>query len=742
MTNYVGIRDGRLMLERLLTRITDKAGQVVLVSGGLMTGKTTLMHEFSSAAAAAGALVLTAAGSLTERPVQFGVIDQLLRSAELPKEVLQRLTDLTRAEAMDSVADDGSFLAAYAVVQVVQALCGAVLGLSLDRPLVIVVDDVHHIDSASLQLLLYMRRRIAAAPVMMVLTECERPRPEHSQFHAELTRQPHHRLRLLPMSGPAIAEALTKAAGPTAAAHLAPAYHRLTGGNPMLVNALMEDYRTAMRDGRLKDEGRPVVGAAFSQAIATCLHRWFPQLLTVAQGIAVLDKHATPQSLSRLLDIGQTSVVEIMEILALAGVLCDGRFRHEAARAVALGTLSACARSALHSRAAELLYQQNCPAVDVAAHIAESGHVTGGWPVLMLQAAAAETMTGEQSDLAIRYLKLALAATADDRERVVITEALTRAMWRNAPLAVAPYLSVLEDAAELGKLSGRQAVTLLRHGLWHGDNALVDKTVAALERAPHPGDKRVLAELDLARHVIYGEEPGGYGSTGSATTQERSDDPWVTALRTLTYMWADGPGEAAVASAEHLLHSCSLEDSTVDVVTGALLALVCGGALDRASVWCQRLMEHASRRNAVTWQALLYNIQAEIALRSGDIDKALADSVTALGLLDARCWGVLVGWPLATQALANTAKGKLDSADKTFAQMVPDAMFTSIAGLRYLHARGHYHLADNRVLAAARDFQFCGELMSERGIDVPALIPIRSDLAEAYVRLGHTQLAR
>ena len=69
-------------------------------------------------------------------------------------------------------------------------------------------------------------------------------------------------------------------------------------------------------------------------------------------------------------------------------------------------------------------------------------------------------------------------------------------------------------------------------------------------------------------------------------------------------------------------------------------------------------------------------------------------------------------------------------------------MFATLIGLRYLHARGHYYLATDRVLAAISDFQTCGRLMQEWELDRPMLVPWRSNLAEANLRLSRWGVAR
>jgi DNA-binding CsgD family transcriptional regulator len=69
-------------------------------------------------------------------------------------------------------------------------------------------------------------------------------------------------------------------------------------------------------------------------------------------------------------------------------------------------------------------------------------------------------------------------------------------------------------------------------------------------------------------------------------------------------------------------------------------------------------------------------------------------------------------------------------------------MYRSRLAAPYLHARGHYFLATGRARAALADFRTCGELLTAWSMDTPVLVPWRSDLAQARVRLGEPVAAR
>jgi DNA-binding CsgD family transcriptional regulator len=174
----------------------------------------------------------------------------------------------------------------------------------------------------------------------------------------------------------------------------------------------------------------------------------------------------------------------------------------------------------------------------------------------------------------------------------------------------------------------------------------------------------------------------------------------------------------------------------------ALLALVYADRLDRASVWSGSLLREAAARQVPTWQAKLTAIRAELALRQGDLNQAYALAHSAMTHLSPRSWGVAVGAPLSTLVLAATAMGADDIAEEHLRHSVPEAIFRSRYGLQYLYARGHHHLATNRVHAALDDFLLCGDQARAWDMDLPAFLPWRSGAAAAHLRLGQRDQVR
>ncbi|WP_434445335.1 LuxR C-terminal-related transcriptional regulator [Lentzea sp. E54] len=135
--------------------------------------------------------------------------------------------------------------------------------------------------------------------------------------------------------------------------------------------------------------------------------------------------------------------------------------------------------------------------------------------------------------------------------------------------------------------------------------------------------------------------------------------------------------------------------------------------------WLKALTRRAGEP---TLRALLDCVRAEDAWRRGDVVATAASAKAALAGLSADAWGVVIGFPLRFALLADAALGR-----ETEPYPVPDAVFRTVFGPPYRHARGHHHLALNRPHAALDDFTACGD---------------RLGAAEARLALGQPGMAK
>ncbi|WP_026426063.1 helix-turn-helix transcriptional regulator [Actinokineospora inagensis] len=758
-------------LGRLYAESGRGRGQVALISGGVASGKTELLDTFAERVAADGAVLLAATGSRAERTLPFGVLRQLFAAPSLPVAVAARLTGPLRAagtpdersghgpdqvDPLDSVTDPTAIGRTGA--RVLDDVCACLLDLARDRTVVLTVDDVQFADAPSLQALLYLQRRMRFARVLVLLTEWALPRPTQAVFRAEVTRQPNTaHLRLAPLSRAGVGELLATRLDPATAQALAPVHHAISGGNPLLVTALIADHvdhraRARLRpaDGGSGGSGGIAVGPEFGTAVLACLHRWEPAMLLVARGLALLGDAGSPVLLGILLDITSDSAAQVLDVLEMAGLLDGGRFRHPVAKAAVLDSLAPAERRGLHARAARLLYRDGAPADEVAHHLTAAegtGEDTeAAWAVEVLRHAAQEDLVADRFDLAVGRLDLAARISRDADERADITTQLLRVEWRRNPSAAARHLPSLRAARAEGRLSERNSVHLAKFLLWYGHTDDLSGTLTGLASAAAHRDAPKAGQLSLVFHwlaflfppVVAGVPVPEQTGQSAATLA----NPWARASAMLDRVRFGGPREEIVVAAEHILQSCRLGEQTLGSQLSALAALVHADRNDRAAHWCESLLTDAAARGAVTWQAVFGAMRAEIAMRQGDLPAAAEHAATAFAKLSPQGWGVAIGVPLSTRVAAATAMGKHDEAAALLRVPVPEAMYQTQFGLQYLYARGCHYLATDRPHAALGDFQRCGEMMSGWDVDLPALVPWRAGAAQAQVALGNRESAR
>ncbi|MFF5205895.1 AAA family ATPase [Streptosporangium sp. NPDC000396] len=741
-------RDENLLLLRkcLADGIQGKGG-VALLSGPVGSGKTELLRQITDHATAADVLVLAARGSRTEHDTPLGILRQLFHSTSLPPgrtEIVEQLLHSGARTAMARGPEQETIEQVDA--QITHGLCAEIFELAGDCPLLIVVDDAHHADISSIQCLLRLIHQLRSSRVTVMFAECEGPQPVHPLFHAELLRQPHcRRIQLVPLSQRAVFQILEQQMDAPTARRLVKACHQISGGNPLLLRALLEDYQMSAMAGAAE----LVVGTNFKQALLACLHRSTPTALEAARGIAVLGESSTATLIGQLLNAPIESAVQTMLSLDMAGLLQGERFRHPAIRSVVLDDMSPQALADTHRRAARLLYHGEAQATVIAKHLIAAEHIQVPWALTVLLDAAKDASANDQSELAIECLELASQAATDEQQRAAILVLLARATSRISPVSAARQFLDLADIQRAGRLEIRDAALIISHQLWFGR---FDEGVSALEQLKEsavPSDAGTAAELRAARARLASwfpplqvHIPETMTTSPLADTTPATGDKLLRAATVLRSVLTQGVDEAIIAEAEHVLKEFQAEDECIEDTVSALIALIYSDRMDLAVQWCNRLLKEASARRSSGWQTMFAIVRAEIAIRQGDLPAAEKHSRSALANMPWRSTGVANVGPLSSLLWATTAMGKYKEAASVLNQPVPDGAFQSRFGLHYLHARGHYHLTQNRFDAALEDFTVCGDLMTDWGMDLPSLIPWRTGAALACLHLGQTYQAR
>ncbi|XVQ06201.1 AAA family ATPase [Spirillospora sp. CA-255316] len=705
-------------------------GRVVLVSGGVASGKTELAYRFGQFATESGALLLSSVGSAAERTVRLGVIGQLLDSAELPADIADAVTGWGEGEAPEPENAGGNV-----DERLLHRVCSALLKLARTSPLVIVVDDVHFADEASLEVLLRLQRRIGSARVLLILNLRESLAREQRALPVELARQPYFRqITLGSLSIAEVERLLEETLGTVPVAPgLAEECHRLSGGNPLIVRALAEDFRAHSRRARLCS-GEPIVEERFARAVLTCLHRGEDALLRTARAAAVLGRSATPDTIARVLGTECTAVAAHLGALRSDGLMDGPRFRHEKARLAVLGDIPGEECAELNLGAAGVLHDDHAPHVEIAAHLVAAGDASPPWAVPVLESAAEHQLARDKVKDATECLELALQGRIGEDRAAALTAALVRAQWRLNAAAVIRHLDALLAADAAGRLDVKDALLLLRTLAWFGRSAdaaeVLERLYGAAAHWEEPADHRVTMEWlrGWIPEITAAAEPPPASGEGA--------DSGAPPMRARFSPVPDGP--ETLDNAELVLQRCWIGDATPEAIIGAMHLLIHHGRIERASHWCGHLLEGAD----ATRRAVLLDVSAGIALRRGDLTGAEGHARAALHALPAHGWGVALCSPLSKLVLANTAMGNFNEARRLLRHVVPESARHSRFWLAMLHARGHHHMATNRLHAAVKDFQSAGRHAAQWGLDHPAVVPWRSDLAQAYLAMGQRDPAR
>jgi DNA-binding CsgD family transcriptional regulator/tetratricopeptide (TPR) repeat protein len=307
-------------------------GKLILVGGEAGVGKSSLLRAFREAHERSHRVLWGACDDLfTPRPL--GPLAELAHEAG---------PELERALATDAHPHE-----------IVDALLGAMDG---DRPAVVVLEDVQWADTATLDVVRLLGRRIEASSGLVIASYREDEPGEHlSVVLGDLATRPAvRRLSLAPLSVEAVAEL----SGPDRAD--VQELHRTTGGNPFFVTEVL-----AAGDGAIPRTVREAVLARAS--------RLSEPARRLLGAVAIEPGHAEIALLERIApeEIGHLEACVASGMLKAAPVAVS--FRHELARRTIERALSPERRVALHRAALRTLSERPRGEVDPArlAHHAE-----------------------------------------------------------------------------------------------------------------------------------------------------------------------------------------------------------------------------------------------------------------------------------------------------------------------------------------------------------------------------------
>ena len=602
-----GILERDAELAVLAAAVRDAAGghgSVVLISGEAGIGKSSLVEAVRAQLPAEGRLLIGYCDDLVT-PRTLGPFRDLVGSVG---------TELSRAVADGS--DRDRLLAALR----------AELDWA-DHPAVLVVEDVHWADDATLDALRYLVRRIAALPAVLVLTYRD---DELSREHAlggllgQASRS--DRVRRLPLRRLSAGAVHQLSAG--SAVNGADLY-QLTAGNPFFVHELLVSAR-----------GEPVP-PSIADAVLARVRRLDPVTQDVLEQLAVVPAALEPWLTGALVAALAPDTTAVLAAAEQRGLLTVSArrvtFRHELTRRAIAGAVPAARLIALNKRVLDVLTAR--PGADVAqivhhaAQAGDAGAIVAYGPAAARDAARA----GAHREAAAHYrLVLEHAGRFPAAERAALLEEYGVECYTLGAADAA--VQAQRQAAGLNRSSGDAARLgaslrwLSRMYWWAGDRGHAEQAgreaVQVLEEA---GDRRLLAlalsnqsQLSMLAHRPV--EAVGCGERAVALAREVGDaaitSHALTNIGTARWFLGDPAGQRIIEEALQVALDAGDTEDACRAYVNITWTLLDWFRLDEAEGYLAAAMKLAEEHEFLGFLSYMHVARARLALARGEWDDA------------------------------------------------------------------------------------------------------------------------
>jgi tetratricopeptide (TPR) repeat protein len=635
-------------LARVLAAARAKR-QLVLLSADPGGGKTALAGAAAATLAADGWQVAWGNCPEADGAPAAWAWSEVLRAlrAEIPA------ADPALAPLLDEQVTTTSGDAAAGRFQLHRAVASTLAGVAANRPVLLILDDLHRGDDETLSILLATLE--AARDRRLLVLGTYRPDEATDSLSAALghvARYEPERLHLTGLPLPAVAELVRATAGPDVDDETVAAIADRTDGNPFYVR---ETARL------LASEGRLVATRDVPAGVRDVVRRRLARLPLEAQSslrlAAVVGRTAEVDVLLSASDAGEESVLDALEAGLLAGLLDEPapgavRFSHVLVRDTIYDDIPRIRRVRLHARVAGALELHRPTDLPALAHhytqAAGVGHAASAvrYSVEAAQQAEARFASREAAWLLEQALTALDRAPGDvRRERIAVLLPLVRAEIRAAGLIRAREVraEAIALATEIGDLDLIvEAITswdvptawnVQEYGV--ADRALIELIQDVLERLPEADSPRRCRLLwNLVAELAAGD----------------------------TMAEIDGLSRDAVAMARRIG-----EPELIALALNArYFALFADADAKERDDLAQELIDLGAEHNLVAFECLGHHIASLRVMRYGDVDAALARSEQVREF--ARKYGLAQAHVLAnlTTAFALLARGRLDECEQMY----------------------------------------------------------------------------
>jgi DNA-binding CsgD family transcriptional regulator len=394
----------------------DGGGSPLLIAGEEGVGKSRLLSELLASPQVAGCAVLRATCLRPDIFEPFALLRTIARAA---------------GAHLPDVLSTPSSATGHQTRQVEEALREMLERSAAGRWLILVAEDIHWSDQASLDVLVALIQQ----PTRLVLVFSYRPDPSTPALSAFLSELSRGRLaretRLLPLDRPGVSRLVREALRqpPSLPTGLLDVVVDETGGNPFLVEELL---RTLVDTGSLRyvqgkwsyrASARTPVPLSLRRSIQVRLRGLGPDATQAAVLLSALGQATSAELLGKVAGLPEDRLVKALHSLISAQALIqqpDGSFifRHALTREAILAELLEPERRSLHRRLAQVLgAEPSVPPSVMAYHWSRAGEVATAAPYAVQAAERASALNAHRE--AIGQYELANAGSGGNDARIL-----------------------------------------------------------------------------------------------------------------------------------------------------------------------------------------------------------------------------------------------------------------------------------------------------------------------------------
>ncbi|MFI6095767.1 AAA family ATPase [Lentzea sp. NPDC051213] len=527
---WVGRQEETAVLDTAVDALTRGEGTVLWVEGEPGIGKSALIAAGADTAREAGYDVLWGmADQLSQRFPLRAICDCLQVRTNSPDPRRAEIATFLRDRRPGLLAgDEIVYAAAEMLVSLVDELCTA-------SPTVIVLDDLHWTDEASL--MVWHRLTLAAEQLPLLLIGASRPGPrqqELQKIRASVRRRGGTVLTLGALDDTevdALITSMIEAPGQEVSQLAAQAM-----GNPLYLRELVDAMNRGMIAG---------VPASFAAALGDRLSLVPEATVEVLRAAAMLGGRFSVSHLAVVLDRPVSELTSGLQDAMAAGILTGAdsylAFRHPLIRQALYDTTPAALRSALHLEAAQALLAAGVEPMGVAQQLLAAEEPGGGWARGWL-VEAAPVLAARAPDIAAELLQRELdqVVSHDDEGQTLAIE-LARVLLgmgrhEEAATRARQALTVTADPDGRAELYWVLARALFSAG--HNDEG-VTTVERALGQPDVPGAwrARLLAALAMFQRAVVGDLDAADATAHQALKVGEQAGDTFAASYALSHLW-------------------------------------------------------------------------------------------------------------------------------------------------------------------------------------------------------------